>query len=319
MGSAALAFHDLAPPETSFEAAVLDGLGRARKSIPCQFLYDAKGSALFDAICRTPEYYPTRTEIGILERHAGEIARLIGPRAQLGSGSSYKIRVLLDLLDRPAGYVPIDISSAHLKQAAEAVAADHPGLPVTALCADYMSDLDLPAELERGFRKRVAFFPGSTIGNLLPAEAAGLLRRIHHLIGADGDALIGVDTKKDSAVLNAAYNDAQGVTAEFSLNLLARINRELRGDFDLRRFVHDAAYNPREGRMEIYLRSLADQVVHVAGRGFHVVEGERIHTEYSYKYAPDEFIALARGAGLATPRHWTDAEARFAVYYLRGG
>lgn len=312
-------FHDLAPQEESFEAAVLAGFARPQKSIPCRFLYDEHGSHLFDEICRLPEYYPTRTELGILEAAAPAIAARMGPSVQLielGSGSSHKIRLLLDLLD-DVRYVPVDISAEHLRRAAEAVARDHPTIPVTAICADYTADFALPAPLQDGFRKRVAFFPGSTIGNLLPEEALALLRSCARLVGLGGDMLVGVDLKKATPILNAAYDDAQGVTAAFNLNLLTRINRELRGDFELSRFRHLAFYNEAEGRIEIYIESLADQLVHIAGRGFRLSAGERIHTEYSYKYDIDAFRGLARRAGWTPLECWCDAEQLFSVHYLR--
>jgi L-histidine N-alpha-methyltransferase len=313
-------FHDLAPEEDSFEAAVLNGLSRSRKAIPCKFLYDQRGSKLFDEICRLPEYYPTRTEIGILEDRAPAIAGLMGAGVQLielGSGSSHKIRVLLDLLNDVRGYVAIDISSEHLRQAAEAVANDHPAIPVAAICADYTNDLELPVALESGFRKRVAFFPGSTIGNLMPDEAVGLLRACWRLVGRGGDMLIGVDLSKDHEILDAAYNDKAGVTAAFNLNLLERINRELSGDFDLSRFEHVAFFNPVESRIEIYIESQVAQLVHVAGRGFRLNAGERIHTEYSYKYTSEMFRALARSAGWTSLESWVDDDQLFSVHYLR--
>ncbi len=313
-------FHDLAPREESFEAAVLAGFRSRSKAIPPRFLYDEAGSALFDRICRLPEYYPTRTEIGILEAAAPAIAARMGPGVQLielGSGSSHKIRLLLDLLDHPAGYVPVDISGEHLRRAAEAVARDHPAIPVTAICADYTDHFELPEALQDGYAKRVAFFPGSTIGNLLPDEAAALLRNCARLVGRGGDMLIGVDLKKDKAVLDAAYDDAEGVTAAFNLNLLTRINRELGGDFDLGRFAHVAFYNPAESRIEIYIESKVDQLVHIAGHGFRLAEGERIHTEYSYKYGIDDFHALARRTGWTPLDHWVDSERLFSVHYLR--
>ncbi len=313
-------FHDFAVAEESFETAALAGFSRSHKSLPCKFLYDARGSQLFDEICGLEEYYPTRTESRILAYRAPEIAKLMGSGVQLvelGSGSSRKIRLLLDLLDSPAGYVPVDISSEHLRQAAELVAADHPRIPVSAICADYTADFALPAALEEGYAKRVAFFPGSTIGNLLPEEALMLLRSCWRLVGRGGDMLLGVDTVKDEAVLNAAYNDAAGVTAEFNLNLLQRINNELAGDFDLSRFRHVAFFNKAESRVEIYIESLVCQLVHIAGRGFMLETGERIHTEYSYKYTPQAFRALAGRAGWTPVETWTDPAGLFSVHYLR--
>jgi L-histidine N-alpha-methyltransferase len=315
-------FHDLARHEESFEASILAGFRRIQKVIECRFLYDERGSQLFDEICRLPEYYPTRTELGILEAAAPAIAELMGPGIQLvelGSGSSRKIRLLLDLLADVSGYVPVDISSEHLRRAAEAVARDHPTIPVTAICADYTVEFELPPALRDGYRKRVAFFPGSTIGNLLPDDAVTLLRRCGRLVGSGGDMLVGVDLKKAKPILDAAYNDSRGVTAEFNLNLLTRINRELGADFDLARFAHLGFYNETEGRIEIYIESLADHLVHIAGHGFHLVEGERIHTEYSYKYRIEEFRGLARRAGWTPLDCWSDGEGLFSVHYLRRG
>jgi dimethylhistidine N-methyltransferase len=299
---------------------VLRGLAQPRKAIPAKFLYDAQGSALFDAICELPEYYPTRTEFAILRTHAQEIAALIGRGAALvefGGGSCQKARILLDAMEAPAAYVPVDVSGEHLEKAAAEVAADYPQLQVIAVCADYMSPFRLPPAAQAA-AKRVGFFPGSTIGNLRPEEARGFLFHAARLLGRPGGELIvGVDLKKDPARLHAAYNDAAGVTASFSRNLLARMNRELEADFELARFVHDAFYNAARGRIEIYLRSLADQTVSVAGRRIRFTAGERIHTEYSYKYGVEEFRALAEEAGFQAVGAWVDPDRLFSVHYLR--
>jgi len=298
----------------------LRGLAQPRKAIPAKYLYDAQGSALFDAICEAPEYYPTRTEFAILHARAGAIAALVGPGAALvefGGGSCVKARILLDALEAPAAYVPVDVSGAHLERAAAALAADYPQLPVVAVCADYMRPFRLPA-VAQAAAKRVGFFPGSTIGNLRPEEARAFLVHAARLLGRPGGELVvGVDLKNSPAVLHAAYNDAAGVTAAFSQNLLARMNRELDADFDLGRFAHDAFYNAARGRIEIYLRSLAEQSVTVAGRRVRFAEGERIHTEYSYKYTVEEFRALAAEAGFSAVESWTDPAKLFAVHYLR--
>ncbi|MDB5410527.1 MAG: dimethylhistidine N-methyltransferase [Rhodospirillales bacterium] len=312
-------FHDHAPQEDSFRDAVLEGLARSRKAIPCRFLYDARGSALFDEICRVPEYYPTRTELRILEDRAGEIAALIGPHCQLiefGSGSSIKVRTLLDALDADA-YVPVDISRDHLRRAADDLAADFPNLDVVAICADYHHPFRLPSRPVRG--RRFGFFPGSTIGNFEPDEAVDFLAMCADLLGDGGAMLVGIDLKKDAAILDAAYDDAAGVTAKFSLNLLARANRELGADFDITRFAHDAHYEEGAGRVEIYIRSLVHQKVIIAGRRFHLAQGERIHTEYSYKYTIPEFRDLARSAGFRPTMSWTDADDLFSVHYLETG
>ncbi|HXQ50114.1 MAG TPA: L-histidine N(alpha)-methyltransferase [Stellaceae bacterium] len=311
-------FHDLAPDEESFRDAVLAGLGSRQKSIPCRFLYDARGSALFEAICELPEYYPTRTETAILEENAAEIAALIGLGSQLvefGSGASRKVRTLLRALEAPAAYVAIDISREQLRSAADALAADFPDLPIVAVCADYMRPLDL-APLPQALGRRLGFFPGSTIGNFTPLEAIDFLRGSRHVVGSDGAMLIGVDLVKDTATLHAAYNDVQGVTAAFNLNLLVRINRELGADFDLDRFEHEAIYDEEAGRIEIYIRSLRNQIVTVAGRAIRFTTGERIHTEDSCKYTIEGFRGLAARAGFRPVRTWTDRNLLFSIHFL---
>jgi len=303
-----------------FRDAALRGLAQPLKAIPAKYLYDAQGSALFDAICELPEYYPTRTEFAILRARSGAIAALVGPGAALvefGGGSCVKARILLDALEAPAAYVPVDVSGAHLERAAAALAADYPQLPVIAVCADYMRPFHLPS-VAQAAAKRVGFFPGSTIGNLRPEEARAFLVHAARLLGRPGgEMIVGVDLKKTPGLLHAAYNDSAGVTAAFSLNLLARMNRELDADFDLARFAHDAFYNAARGRIEIYLRSLAAQTATVAGRRIRFAEGERIHTEYSYKYSVEEFRALAAEAGFRTLESWTDPAGLFSVHYLR--
>lgn len=313
-------FHDLAPEPESFREAVLDGLSRRHKEIPCRFLYDERGSALFEAICETPEYYPTRTETAILADCAGEIAAIMGPRCQLvefGSGSSRKVRLLLSAFEAPSSYVAIDISREALQQAADDVAALFPTIDVRAVCADYMSPLDLAEIPEPEEGRRLGFFPGSTIGNLDRPAAIEFLKRCRRVVGTNGAMLVGVDLKKDAQLLHAAYNDAAGITASFTLNLLARINRELDGDFDSARFAHDASYNPVEGKVEIFIRSLADQVVTVAGCRFRFAQGERIHTEDSCKYSVRDFQQLAMRAGFAPSRVWTDRDQLFSIHLLK--
>lgn len=313
-------FHDLAPEAESFRDCVLEGLSRREKSIPCRFLYDERGSSLFEAICELPEYYPTRTETAVLAQAAPEIARLMGPRCELvefGSGSSRKVRLLLAALVDPAAYVAIDISREALRHAADELAAEFARVPVVAVCADYMRPLDLPELPAAGEGRRLGFFPGSTIGNLDQTAAIAFLADCRRVIGSDGAMLIGVDLKKDEERLRAAYNDSQGITAAFNLNLLARINRELGGDFNLDRFVHDASYNAQLGRIEIYIRSEADQIVTVAGKRFRLARGERIHTENSWKYSVRDFHQLAARAGYRAARYWTDEEALFSVHLLQ--
>lgn len=320
-----IAFHDYHPQVADLRAEVLDGLSRPRKRLPPKLFYDRHGSQLFDAITELPEYYPTRTEIGILRRDGREIADAMGRGqllVELGSGSSLKIQVLLEAL-QPALYMPVDISKEHLLASAEILAGRFPGLEVHAVCADYSGPFDLPLEGYDG--ERAAFFPGSSIGNFEPTEAVALLARIGQLLGRGGCLLIGVDLVKDLKVLEAAYNDAQGVTADFNLNLLTRINRELGADFDLDAFEHRAFFNPdpgsggavSPGRIEMHLISRADQRVRIDGRDLDFAAGETIHTECSYKYRLSEFVDLAREAGFTTERVWTDPLGLFSVQLLR--
>ena len=309
-------FHDLHPTPADMRAEVLDGLSQPQKRLSPKFFYDARGSALFDAICELREYYPTRTEIGILRRYGHEIAALLGRDAllvELGSGSSRKIRVLLEAL-RPAVYMPVDISREHLLRSAEALADAFPGLDVHAVCADYSVPFELPVDDHD--HPRAAFFPGSSIGNFEPADAERFLRRVGAMLGQGGRLLIGVDLVKDVGVLEAAYNDADGVTAAFNLNLLQRINRELGADFDLAAFRHDAFFNEASSRIEMHLISTVAQQVRVAGRRFSFREGETIHTECSYKYRVEDFHALARRAGYKPERVWTDSTPLFSVHCL---
>jgi L-histidine Nalpha-methyltransferase len=313
------AFHDLAPGEESFRDAVLCGLGRAHKAIPCKFFYDARGSWLFEEICRLPEYYPTRTEIAILEENSGDIAAQMGSHCRLiefGSGASQKVRILLQALDRPVAYVPVDISREHLREAAATLAEDFPSVPVIAVCADYTRPFTLPP-FPGAKGKRVGFFPGSTIGNFEPDAAVAFLANYGRVLGPGGEMLIGVDLKKDPEILEAAYDDRAGVTAAFNLNLLERINRELEGDLDIDRFEHLAFYNAIEGRVEIFIRSQSDQDARVAGRRFRFAKDELIHTEYSYKYSVEEFRALAAHAGFRPVDTWVDRAELFSVHYLR--
>ena len=318
-GGALAAFHDLAPAEESFRDAVLGSLTRRHKSIPCRFLYDERGSALFEEICELPEYYLTRAEMSILAERAPEVARLVGRDAQLiefGSGSSRKVRLLLEALQHPAAYVAIDISRELLRQSADELAAEFPELAVVAVCADYLQPFRLPALPQRGEGRRLGFFPGSTIGNFTSEEALDFLVGCRRVLGRGDAMLIGVDLKKDPALLDAAYNDSAGVTAQFILNLLERVNRELDADFDLDRFAYEGFYNEVAGRIEIYIKSLADQIVTVAGRAIRFAAGERIHTEYSCKYTVAEFQRLAGRAGFRPQRHWTDRGDLFSVHLL---
>lgn len=306
--------HRLANP---LAVALLEGLRHKPRMVPPKFFYDSTGSALFDQICALPEYYPTRTEIGLLQRHGREMAECIGPAADLvefGAGSQRKIRLLLQALQRPARYVPVDISAEHLRLHARSLADDHPGLAVQALAADFSAELVLPP-LPPEAQRRVGFFPGSSIGNFTPAEALQFLRRCATWLRGGG-LLIGVDLVKDPAVLHRAYNDAQGVTAAFNKNLLQRANRELGADFDLAAFHHHAFYDPRLQRIEMHLVSARRQTVGLYGERFLFDEGESLHTENSCKYTVEGFQHLAREAGLRPQAVWCDEARLFSVHWL---
>ncbi|MGR9071498.1 MAG: L-histidine N(alpha)-methyltransferase [Gammaproteobacteria bacterium] len=309
-------FHDFHPADEDIRQDVLDGLKQGQKHIAPKYFYDARGSALFDRICRLPEYYLTRTEIALLRIYGAQIAECIGTGTalfELGSGSSVKIRLLLDAI-RPACYVPMDISRAHLLQSATALSADYPWLEIHAVCGDYAGSLEIPERWAE--RRRIAFFPGSSIGNLDDGEALRLLRQIAELVGKDGGLLIGVDLIKDVGLLEAAYNDRQNVTAAFNKNILARLNRELNANFPLQQFEHLAFYNRKKDRIEMHLTSGCEQTVEVADESIHFDAGETIHTENSYKYSLEGFRQLASRAGFETVKVWTDRRGMFSIHYL---
>ncbi len=317
-GQTPFQFHDLHPDTENFRDDILNGLALQPKALPPKYFYDARGSELFEAICELPEYYPTRTELAMMQAHAPDMARLLGPDCLLieyGAGSGRKTRVLIEAL-APVAYVPIDISRTALQQCAAELAAQHPAVRIAAVCADYSRPLAIPRLDGVSPRRRVIYFPGSTIGNFTRSDALRFLRHAHVLAGAGGAMLVGVDLKKDAARLHAAYNDAQGVTAAFNLNLLVRINRELAGNFDLATFEHHAFYDANEGRIEMHLRSLREQTIRIAGKGFHFGKGETIHTENSCKYAVEEFQQLARAAGFVPAECWCDDENLFSIHYL---
>jgi dimethylhistidine N-methyltransferase len=316
MKQRAVRFYDEHPAPATMLEEVLQGLASRPRRIAPKFFYDEQGSRLFDAICELPEYYLTRAEMEILESCAGEMARLAGPDAtliELGSGASRKIRLLLEAM-RPRHYLGIDISREFLRQSVERLACDYSWLEVHAACADFMQDFDLPDVAHTGCK--LAFFPGSTIGNFEPHEALAFLQRVRRLIQPDGALLIGVDLKKDPAILNAAYNDSAGLTAQFNLNLLQRLHTELGAEVDPHGFRHRAFYNAARGRIEMHLVSRHAQDIRLGGRCFHFAPGDGIHTENSYKYSLEEFHALARGAGLRPCQVWLDAARRFSVHYL---
>jgi dimethylhistidine N-methyltransferase len=311
-------FYDFFPDTENLRGDVLRGLAAARKSLPPKYFYDARGSELFEAICELPEYYPTRTELAMMQASAHDMARRLGPQCLLleyGAGSGRKTRLLIEAL-APAAYMAIDISRTALRQCALELAAAYPAVAVSAVCADYTRPLQLPTMDDANAHRRVIYFPGSTIGNFTRAEALAFLRHARAVAGEGGAMLVGVDLKKDPVRLHAAYNDVQGVTAAFNLNLLTRINRELGGDFNLDTFEHHAFYDVVEGRIEMHLRSRIDQTVVVAGQTFAFQAGETIHTENSCKYSITEFQQLARDAGYEPVQYWTDAEQLFSVHCL---
>lgn len=304
------------PPMTqAFLDDVLAGLSQTPKSLPPKWFYDDVGAKLFEDICDVPEYYLTRTERGILESSAAEIVAALGEDTALvefGSGSMSKVRIILDQFATPKAFVAVDISAEQLSAAATELEAAYPGLRVFSIATDFTQPFDLPPALDDSLR-RCVFFPGSTIGNFDPNDAKTLLMQMHKAAGKSGRLLIGFDLKKDAAVLEAAYDDAAGITADFNKNVLARINRELGGDVNVDAFEHVAFYNAVDGRIEMHLKSIGAQSFSVAGHTFDFRDGETIHTENSYKYAIDEFDALASAAGFQLARTWTDSEDKFAL------
>jgi dimethylhistidine N-methyltransferase len=309
--------------DPALRAEVLRGLTTVPKMLPAKLFYDPTGAALFERITELPEYYPTRSELEILRAHVHDVVALAGHGCALveyGSGAGVKVRLLLDAFadaGHPiAAYVPIDISRDQLAEVAAQIAAEHPTVSVHPVCADYTAPLYLPDLPQRA--RRIAFFPGSTIGNFHPTEAAAFLRRVRRTVADDGVLVLGVDRRKGTATLNAAYDDSAGVTAAFNLNMLVRLNRELGADFDLARFRHRAFFNEAASRVEMHLVSLERQVVHVAGERVTFVEGETIWTESSYKYDDVSLDALVSGTGFRITRLWTDAAEQFWVAYLDG-
>lgn len=311
-----LTFTDYHPVPADFYEEIVAGLNQTPKRIAPKFFYDARGSQLFEAICDLPEYYPTRIEKKILMDHVDAISKAMGPHCCIiepGSGSSDKVRLLLDAVN-PRGYMPLEISKHHLLAAMDRLTQDFPWLDVHAVCIDFTGDLTVPDHQDDAHR--VAFFPGSSIGNFEPVDAMRFLRDLRAVVGDDGGLLIGVDLKKDEATLNAAYNDAAGVTADFNKNLLVRINAELDGDFDLEMFRHWAFYNADAGRIEMHLVSECAQAVRIGAHTFSFSEGETIHTENSYKYTVREFQDLARATGFRPVETWTDTNDLFSLQYF---
>lgn len=316
MNRKAIQFHDYAPEQEDFLDEVIEGLSQKPKKISPKFFYDKRGSELFDQICNQPEYYPTKTEISILKNHAENIAKHIDPECvivELGSGASEKVRVLLESI-RPAGYMGIDISKEFLIEATQRLADDYPWVDVHAVCTDFSQQLELPDHFNN--RQKLAFFPGSSIGNFEPDDAVALLIRVAKAVGEGGKLLVGVDLKKDRAILNAAYNDNAGVTQNFNLNLLQRMQDELDAELDLDAFSHRAFYNEQKGRVEMHLVSEREQKIEIDGDEFVFSRNESIHTESSHKYHVEEFAELANKAGFEVENVWTDQARLFSVQLL---
>lgn len=314
---AAVRFYDELAAEPDLIGELVAGLGARPRAIAPKFLYDARGSELFERICELPEYYLTRTETSILRAHGPEIADRVGPGTvlvELGSGASEKVRLLLDAL-HPRAYLGIDISRDFLLESTRRLAHDYPWLSVHAACADFSQPLSLtypPPDLPR-----LAFFPGSSIGNFTPDEAVAFLEQLHPLVRPGGGFILGIDLQKDPRVIHAAYNDSRGITAAFIRNVLHRLRREYGAKVDTEGFAYDARYNEELGRVEINLVSRRDQEIRLDGRAFVFNSGERLHVEYSYKYTIDGFQRLARLAGYQAEAVWTDPRSYFSVHYLR--
>jgi len=318
-GGGSVAVLDLEPASSDFLGEVMAGLSSSPRNLPCKFFYDEHGAELFLKICELPEYYITRAETQILARYGHEMAEALAPNCELigfGTGAGIKTRMLLEQLDNPIAYVPVDISKQRLLESVAELSRAMPALEILPVCADYLQELRLPTPSRQPDRTAV-YFPGSTIGNLEPEPARAFLERVAHLCAPYGGMLIGVDLKKSPAIIEPAYNDSAGVTAAFNLNLLVRANRELGANFQLSRWRHQAVFNSEESRIEMYLIGVADQTVCIAGREFHFTAGERITTEFSYKHSRESFINLAAAAGFEFRRLWTDDAGLFGVFHLR--
>jgi dimethylhistidine N-methyltransferase len=310
--------YDLHPSQGDLRSQVLQGLQHTEKFLPAKLLYDKRGAELFDAICELEEYYLTRTEMQILQTYAAEIADFIrgGALVEFGSGSSQKIKILLDALSPLPTYVALDISKQHLVESCEKLVDEYPSLETIAICADYNQPFQFPNHPSLHNKHKITFFPGSTVGNLEPTEVIQFLKQTAQLIGAEGGLLIGVDLKKDKAILEPAYDDAQGVSAAFALNVLSHLNRVLQADFQLEQFHYQALYNKAAGRIEMYLVSLIDQQVQIGDSKITFAAGERLRTEHSYKYTVDEFHQLAITAGFYPKQVWLDPKQLFSIHYL---
>jgi len=317
VSSAQLSWTDREPTVSSFLADAVEGLSSTPKRLAAKYFYDARGSELFEKITQLPEYYLTRTEIEILGKNASAIIEACGGEFALiefGSGSSTKVRILLDAMERKSCYIPVDISPELLRLASEELTRIYPDLTVAAVCADYTRPFEIPACVSS--KRKVIFFPGSTIGNFEPAEAHSFIEKVAHDLAPGDSMIIGFDLKKDEDTLNAAYNDEEGVTAAFNMNLLVRMNRELDADFDLSRFEHVAFYNVDAGRIEMHLRSLTGQQVTIGVQPFSFQEGELLHTENSYKYSVRDVERIIEGTGFIAAEQWTDDRNLFSVQRL---
>jgi len=309
---------DREPAKSDFLSEVIAGLSSTPRTLPCKYFYDARGAALFQKISELPEYYLTRAELQILDRYSVDIAPALGRNIELiglGTGAGTKTRLLLEKLEAPVAYIPVDISKKQLQRSAAVFRKIFPTLEILPVCADYLEPIRLPSAAHQPLRK-IVYFPGSTIGNFELDAARQFLQRVANHCGHGGGLLIGVDLQKDRYVLERAYNDSAGVTAQFNLNLLARANRQLGADFDLEQWRHYAVYNSAESRIEMYLISQIDQTVHVQDRQFDFHAGERITTEYSYKYTKESFVDLARDGGFDFAQMWTDDARWFGVFYF---
>ena len=309
---------DYSACDPKFLADVIHGLSQPSKALHCKYFYDERGSQLFDQICELEEYYLTRTELKIMLDHVDEMADQLGSQIELvefGSGSSTKTKLLLDALDDPVTYVPLDISEDHLIKTAKELQEEYPHIEILPLVADFTKPFELP-QASRPPSHSAVFFPGSTIGNFVPTDVVDMLKTIAEILGPEGGMLIGIDLDKDPAIIEAAYNDSSGLTARFNLNMLHRVNRELGGNFDVDQFRHEAFYSAESGRVEIYIVSQCNQTVTIDEQTFEFAGGERIFTEYSHKYTIDGFVKLAAQAGFALHRSWTDEQQLFAVLHL---
>jgi dimethylhistidine N-methyltransferase len=309
---------DREPAKSDFLSETVAGLSSTPRTLPCKYFYDARGAALFQKISELPEYYLTRAELQILDHYSADIAAALGREIELiglGTGAGTKTRILLEKLEAPTAYIPVDISKKQLERSTALFRKIFPTLEILPVCADYLEPIHLPSPARQATHK-IVYFPGSTIGNFEPDAARQFLRRVANHCRRGGGLLIGADLQKDRHILERAYNDSAGVTEQFNLNLLARANRQLGADFDLEQWRHYAVYNSTQGRIEIYLISEIDQTVRIHDHQFEFRAGERITTEYSYKYTKESFTELARSAGFEFGQMWTDDACWFGVFYF---